>query len=220
MASITNKDSDDNNNNNNNNEKNIPRVTSSTVIGETRWVRLLEVKYNDETNVSRSWNMAERTTKSKEKDAVDAVAILTTLKGGEDGPKTILVRQFRPPMNKYCIEFPAGLIDANETFSEAALRELKEETGYSGTVTRVSPPCNMSPGMSNEVVCIVEVDVDMNDERNKNPKTAFDEGEFVETIIVDLKNIGEELKNRTKNGDSVCLCVWTMYMGLAMRNTK
>ena len=36
----------------------------------------------------------------------------------------------------------------------------------------------------------------------------------------DLKNIGEELKNRTKNGDSVCLCVWTMYMGLAMRNTK
>ena len=36
MASITNKDSDDNNNNNNN-EKNIPRVTSSTVIGETPW---------------------------------------------------------------------------------------------------------------------------------------------------------------------------------------
>ena len=50
MASITNKDSDDNNNNNNNNEKNIPRVTSSTVIGETPWLRLLEVKYNDETN--------------------------------------------------------------------------------------------------------------------------------------------------------------------------
>ena len=73
MASITNKDSDDNNNNNNN-EKNIPRVTSSTVIAETPWLRLLEVKYNDETNVSRSWNMAERTTKSKEKDAYFAFA--------------------------------------------------------------------------------------------------------------------------------------------------
>ena len=54
--------------------------------------------------------MAQRTTKSKEKDTVDVVAILTILKGGTGGPRTMLVRQFRPPMNKYTIEFPAGLI--------------------------------------------------------------------------------------------------------------
>jgi 8-oxo-dGTP pyrophosphatase MutT (NUDIX family) len=34
---------------------------------------------------------------------------------------------------------PAGLIDAGETAEEAAVRELKEETGYIGVVSESSP---------------------------------------------------------------------------------
>lgn len=34
---------------------------------------------------------------------------------------------------------PAGLIDAGETVEEAAVRELKEETGYIGVVSESSP---------------------------------------------------------------------------------
>lgn len=30
------------------------------------------------------------------------------------------------------IEIPAGLVDANETAEECAVRELREETGYIG----------------------------------------------------------------------------------------
>ena len=37
------------------------------------------------------------------------------------------------------IEVPAGLIDAGETAEDAALRELKEETGYIGVVVQTSP---------------------------------------------------------------------------------
>jgi ADP-ribose pyrophosphatase len=33
---------------------------------------------------------------------------------------------------------PAGLVDANETPEEAALRELKEETGYEATAADVT----------------------------------------------------------------------------------
>ena len=32
------------------------------------------------------------------------------------------------------VELPAGLIDAGETAAEAAVRELKEETGYTAVV--------------------------------------------------------------------------------------
>lgn len=48
-------------------------------------------------------------------------------------------KQFRPPVASVTIEVPAGLIDAGETAEEAAVRELKEETGYIGVVSESSP---------------------------------------------------------------------------------
>jgi ADP-ribose pyrophosphatase len=50
-----------------------------------------------------------------------------------------LQKQFRPPVASVTIEVPAGLIDAGETAEEAAVRELKEETGYIGVVSESSP---------------------------------------------------------------------------------
>lgn len=47
----------------------------------------------------------------------------------EDG-KLLLERQYRYPMGKVMIEFPAGKLDAGENPLVAAQRELKEETGY------------------------------------------------------------------------------------------
>ncbi len=49
--------------------------------------------------------------------------------------KVILVEQFRVPVGKNVIEFPAGLADKHngreeETLEDAAKRELLEETGY------------------------------------------------------------------------------------------
>ena len=58
------------------------------------------------------------------------------------------------------MQFPAGLIDAGESAAEAALRELKEETGYAGTVVEVSPVCYSDPGMSNANMQFAVVAVD------------------------------------------------------------
>ena len=44
--------------------------------------------------------------------------------------KLLLERQYRYPMGKVMIEFPAGKLDRDENPLVAAQRELKEETGY------------------------------------------------------------------------------------------
>jgi 8-oxo-dGTP pyrophosphatase MutT (NUDIX family) len=55
------------------------------------------------------------------------------------GPEIVLQKQYRPPIDKVVIEIPAGLVDAGESAEQAAVRELKEETGYVGVATESSP---------------------------------------------------------------------------------
>jgi ADP-ribose pyrophosphatase len=47
-----------------------------------------------------------------------------------DDGRLVLERQFRYPMGKVMIEFPAGKLDAGEAPLTCAKRELLEETGY------------------------------------------------------------------------------------------
>lgn len=47
----------------------------------------------------------------------------------EDPGRIVLIRQYRYPVNAWIYELPAGLIDRGETPRQAAVRELREETG-------------------------------------------------------------------------------------------
>lgn len=67
--------------------------------------------------------------------------------------------QFRPPLAAYCLELPAGLVDAGEVAGAAAARELLEETGYSGRVVDVSPICASDPGLTNANMQLVVMEV-------------------------------------------------------------
>jgi ADP-ribose pyrophosphatase len=47
-----------------------------------------------------------------------------------DSGNIIVINQFRPSLNKWLLELPAGTIEANETAITCAQRELEEETGF------------------------------------------------------------------------------------------
>jgi len=46
----------------------------------------------------------------------------------------LLVRQYRPSLETYTLEFPAGGIDDGEKPRDAARREIREETGYASRI--------------------------------------------------------------------------------------
>jgi ADP-ribose pyrophosphatase len=75
----------------------------------------------------------------------------------EDG-HVLLVEQYRVPLERYCIELPAGLIgdhDDGEDALTSAARELEEETGYSAGTLEIVGEFFSSPGMVSESFTLV-----------------------------------------------------------------
>ena len=58
----------------------------------------------------------------------DAAIIFPVTREGE----VVLVRQYRPPIERMELGLPAGLVEEGEKPEAAARRELSEETGYGG----------------------------------------------------------------------------------------
>jgi hypothetical protein len=106
------------------------RSSNSDVL--THGILACRIKYAGVDGEVRTWEAMHRTTRPLG-SAVDAVQMLVVL-NKPTGPELLLEKQFRPPAGKRVVEFPAGLVDKGETTAQAAVRELREETGYVGEV--------------------------------------------------------------------------------------
>ncbi|KAK4117786.1 hypothetical protein N656DRAFT_794220 [Canariomyces notabilis] len=157
---------------------------------EAVWTKLVKKTYIDPKGVTRTWESAERTTRPKGSD-IDGVGIVAILEK-ETGPEIVLQKQYRPPLDKIVIELPAGLIDEGETAEQAAIRELKEETGYVGKVIEMSPVMFNDPGFCNTNLRMVHVSVDMSLPENQDLKPELEENEFIEVFLVKLDALWEE----------------------------
>ncbi|KAF2835024.1 hypothetical protein M501DRAFT_942910 [Patellaria atrata CBS 101060] len=174
-----------------------PRIieTSDLSTSEARWVSLQKIDYIDQDGTKRTWEVASRKTRGA--SGIDAVAIGTILLHPSRPPSTILVLQYRPPVDATTVEWPAGLIDATETPEQAAIRELKEETGYEGHILSVSPTISSDPGMTSANMQLAMVQVELK-ERDKAPEQMLDEGEHIQLVIVPLEELYEKLLSYSK----------------------
>lgn len=115
---------------------------------ETEWegkfLRGIGITYRDSRGIVRKWESVER------RNCGGIVAVLPLTDEGE----AIFIRQFRPPVNNYVIEFPAGLNDRGESTENAARRELLEETGYEAKEMVFLAKGPLSSGSSGEILTV------------------------------------------------------------------
>jgi ADP-ribose pyrophosphatase len=113
-----------------------------------------------------------------------AVMVLPLL---DDG-RVLMERQYRYPLGRVMVEFPAGKLDPQEGALACAQRELREETGYRANefvyLTRIHPVISYSTEF-----------IDLYLARGLTEgERALDDGEFLETIVVELAILHEWIR--------------------------
>ena len=82
-------------------------------------------------------------------DHPGAVVVVPVLPG-DDGPRVLMLRQYRPALERTILELPAGTREADEPWLECAQRELREETGQRAASFVPLGEVWAAPGLTNE----------------------------------------------------------------------
>lgn len=112
---------------------------------------------------------------------------------GEKQDKVVLVRQYRYSIDDYIYEFPAGLVEENENYKEAAIREMKEETGLEFCPINVHPayekPAFTSIGMTDESCSAV-----FGSSTGSVSQDYLEDTEEIEVVLADREEVKRILK--------------------------
>lgn len=98
--------------------------------------------------------------------------------------EVVLVRQYRHGAEQFSLEIPGGCIDAGEDSAIAALRELREETGYEGKNPELLGVVHPNPAMMSMTCSYYLV-------RGvaKTAETELDEGEDIDVLVKPLEEV-------------------------------
>ncbi|KAI1431000.1 NUDIX domain-containing protein [Xylaria sp. CBS 124048] len=185
----------------------IAKVISTELLEnkDARWINLVKITYEDQNGQVRTWEGTRRPTRPKT-SAVDAV-VMVAVRELPTGAELLLEKQFRAPAGKLVVEFPAGLVDADESVEEAALRELREETGYVGEIihetTNSRPMFFSSPASSSSTTFMIKIKIDAEKDENKSPKPHLEDGEFIECFWIPLDNLYDECRQLESQGFAI-----------------
>ncbi|GAC1411509.1 MAG: NUDIX hydrolase [Candidatus Velthaea sp.] len=120
----------------------------------------------------------------------------------------VLVRQYRHPLGAFTWEVCAGGIDPGESPHDAALRELREETGYRARSLRRLWAAYSAPGFCNELLHFFETtEVDAGE-------TAFDATEDIEMRAFSLDELRRMLERDALQDSKTQIAVlWALTAG-------
>ena len=155
------------------------KTIQSNLIFKNPWIELYQDKIE-----TRNGNTMYYTW-YKASDVVVIVPFLNT-------DTLIMIRQYRYPLRKVLLEFPAGHIENGEGMNKAAKRELLEETGYLAKEIRYIYTYHPSVSKSRQLVHIFKAE-DLIE--NKSNHDSTEEILTIESVAVkELKDMIKEKK--------------------------
>lgn len=189
-----------------------PKILSKECLASSKFVELGSIVWQDAQGRERHWDCASRT--DGHGHAVMVIARLMPERS------VVLVHQFRPPAEKFCLEFPAGLVEPGEDVIVAALRELSEETGYDGKVVGTIPYGFSSAGLTDETIAGVIVEIDSAHYRDCPPQAHPETLEDIEVLLVPEAQLRSFLQARLADGDGVDAKLLVYAYALSCLNQK
>ncbi len=168
------------------------RVLSVEKKTDNRFLNMYDIQYENKVGGQGIYHIASRASSidtlkmNTQVNRPDGVIIYALY--GPRRDKVVMVRQYRFSIDDYVYEFPAGLVDAGETYAEAGARELKEETGLDFTPVKAnemfSKPLFTTIGMTDESCSTVYGYASGN-----ISKAGLEDNEDLEVVLADRKEV-------------------------------
>ena len=174
------------------------KVINHKSLWKGKFLEIISISYKDRKGVIREWEAVNRLN-------VEGVVIIIPITEKEE---LILIKQFRPALDSYVIELPAGLVENEEDYITAGKRELIEETGYSSDNLSLLSDGVMSTGINTEQWKVVIAQDVKRVSQEVLSAHSSDENEDIEVLKVPLDSIFTELEHYKKNGAAIDLRIF------------
>jgi len=185
-------------------------IKETKLVHSTPYLKLFDRTYinNDK---EHSWHVVSRRespvnledNNNTNADAVHIVGVMEDL----EIPRLVVIEEYRPPIGGWTVGLPAGLIDEQESAQDAAVREMKEETGLDFTYVSESPRLFNSPGMTDESSIMVfgTVTGNISDELQE-------EKENIKASLLTQRDVWVKLNTKGVNFDAKSWFIFMKFM--------
>ena len=165
---------------------------------DNEFLNLYELDFTDRSGADRNYYFVTRNDDEHIKirtHTLDPEGIVIYAVTGEEHPRLVVEKEYRFPVDEEIYQLPAGLIDPGETPGQAAVREMREETGfhfteYTGGEAFVRRPFFLAPGFTDEPGSAVFGYVDACANGRREPESS----EWIEVFLADREEVRRILR--------------------------